>query len=184
MKRLRVSAAVIATGAMIAAGLAVGAPASAIEIGAGGAAPESTGTSQLSSISPEQLDQAIREATALGYVSETVTDGSGKRTTTIDLGDGVGFDIVQERSAERLGAGSNRYGAYVSFNKTDQGAIISGAGWALGVGLCAISAGTFCVVAGAILAAATFAVGTNGIRCGNRSLRVYPFNASRGPRCA
>ncbi|WP_181421699.1 MULTISPECIES: hypothetical protein [unclassified Curtobacterium] len=29
----------------------------------------------------------------------------------------------------------------------------------------------------------TFAVATNGVRRGSKSLRVYPFNGSRAPRC-
>ena len=110
-------------------------------------------------------------------------DPDGTRTTTIELNDGLSFDVVQPDAQTRLGAGSDGYGPYVSFNATDQSAIISGAGWALGAGVCAISAGTFCVVAGAIVAAATWAVTTNGIRCGSKSLRVYPFNGSRSPRC-
>ncbi|ROQ41479.1 hypothetical protein EDF46_0859 [Frondihabitans sp. PhB188] len=54
----------------------------------------------------------------------------------------------------------------------------------LGAGLCVVSAGIFCVVAGAIITAATVAITGNGaIRCGTKSLRVYPF-ASHKPRCA
>lgn len=187
MSRTRAASAVLATGALVVAGLAVGSPASATTAGAEAApttAQPTTQATDLTSITPQQLDEALAEATALGYVAGRRTDASGTRTTTIDLGHDVRFDVVQEPAGARLGAGSDKYGAYVSFNATDQAAIINGAGWALGAGLCAVSAGTFCVVAGAILAAATFAVSTNGIRCGSKSLRVYPFNGSRSPRCA
>jgi hypothetical protein len=187
MSRSRAAGAVLATGALVVAGLGVGSPASATTIGPGAApttAQLTTQATDLSSITPQQLDEALTQATALRYVARQRTDASGTRTTTIDLGHEVRFDVVQESSGARLGAGSDKYGAYVSFNATDQSAIINGAGWALGAGLCAISAGTFCVVAGAILAAATFAVSTNGVRCGSKSLRVYPFNSSRSPRCA
>lgn len=135
------------------------------------------------SITSDQLSTAIDEARAAGYVDSERVDRDGTRTTTIELNDGLSFDVVQPDGQTRLGAGSDGYGPYVSFNATDQSAIISGAGWALGAGVCAISAGTFCVVAGAIVAAATWAVTTNGIRCGSKSLRVYPFNGSRSPRC-
>lgn len=133
-------------------------------------------------VTPAQLATAIAEARTAGYVDAERIAPDGTRTTTIDL-DGVTFDVVQPDTRSRLGAGSDGYGVYVSFNATDQSAIISGAGWALGAGVCAISAGTFCVVAGAIVAAATWAVTTNGIRCGSKTLRVYPFNGARSPRC-
>lgn len=134
-------------------------------------------------ITPDQLAAAIEEARSAGYVNGERVAHDGTRTTTIELDDGLSFDVVQPGARSRLGAGSDGYGLYVSFNATDQSAIISGAGWALGAGVCAISAGTFCVVAGAVIAAATWAVTTNGIRCGSKSLRVYPFNGSRNPRC-
>ncbi|MBO9039368.1 MULTISPECIES: hypothetical protein [Curtobacterium] len=150
-------------------------------------APSSTAgpstTQPLTDVTPEQLDVAVAEARAGGYVIDERIERDGARMTTIELGDGFSFDIVQGDPRARLGAGSDKYGTYVSFNATDQSAIISGAGWALGAGVCAISAGTFCVVAGAIIAAATWAVTTNGIRCGSKSLRVYPFNGARNPRC-
>ena len=149
-----------------------------------GTSVEASGSPVMQQITPEQLAEAIAEADRDGYVTADRVDLRATRTTTIDIGDGFTFDIVQSESSSRLGAGSDKYGAYVSFNSTDQNAIISGAAWGLGVGLCAISAGTFCVVAGAILTAATIAVTSNGIRCGSKSLRVYPFNGSRSPRCA
>ncbi|MEJ8284938.1 hypothetical protein [Curtobacterium citreum] len=146
--------------------------------------PTATAMSQpLANITSEQLDVAVAEARAGGYVTDERVGSDGERTTTVELGDGFSFDLVQSDPRARLGAGSDKYGTYVSFNATDQSAIISGAGWALGAAVCAISAGTFCVVAGAIIAAATWAVTTNGIRCGSKSLRVYPFNGSRNPRC-
>lgn len=74
----------------------------------------------------------------------------------------------------------------MAFNSTDQNMIISGAAFGLGAGLCAISAGTFCVVAGAILTAAAVAITSNGgVRCsGGEALRVYPFAGGKvKPRC-
>jgi hypothetical protein len=149
-----------------------------------GTSVEASGSAAIQQITPKQLAEAIAEADRAGYVTADRVDLRGTRTTTIDIGEGFTFDIVQSDGSSRLGAGSDQYGAYVSFNSTDQNAIISGAAWGLGIGLCAISAGTFCVVAGAILTAATIAVTSNGIRCGSKSLRVYPFNGSRAPRCA
>lgn len=149
-----------------------------------GTSVEASGSPVIEQITPEQLAEAIAEADRAGYVSADRVDLRGTRTTTINIGEGFTFDIVQSGVSSKLGAGSDQYGAYVSFNSTDQNAIISGAAWGLGIGLCAISGGTFCVVAGAILTAATIAVTSNGIRCGSKALRVYPFNGSRSPRCA
>lgn len=135
-------------------------------------------------ISEVDLHTAIDEARDSGFVVGSSAGQDGSMTTTIDLGRGFTFDLVEPSMQRgRLGAGSDAYGAYVSFNSTDQAAIINGAGWGLGATVCLISGGTFCVVAGAIIAAATFAVSTNGLRCGSKSLRVYPFSG-RDPRCA
>jgi len=169
--------------AIIASSVLVAPSAQAVDRSAPSSAAGQSTTQPQTDVTPEQLDVAVAEARASGYVIDERIGRDGARTTTIELGDGFSFDIVQGDPRARLGAGSDKYGTYVSFNATDQSAIISGAGWALGAGVCAISAGTFCVVAGAIIAAATWAVTTNGIRCGSKSLRVYPFNGSRNPRC-
>jgi hypothetical protein len=174
------------TGALVLSSLLMAPAANASETvtRSAGTSVEASGSPVMQQIAPEQLAEAIAEADRAGYVTADRVDLRGTRTTTIDIGDGFTFDIVQSESSSRLGAGSDQYGAYVSFNSTDQNVIISGAGWGLGLGLCAISAGTFCVVAGAILTAATLAVTINGVRCGSKSLRVYPFNGAREPRCA
>ncbi|GAA4679455.1 hypothetical protein [Frondihabitans cladoniiphilus] len=135
-------------------------------------------------ITDRQVHDAIVEARDLGYVvSETTTSG-GVPTATIDLGEGFTFDLTDTSGPSGyLSAGSDGYGKYVAFNSFDQGAIISGSGWALSAGLCALSAGTFCVVVGALMTAATYAVSVNGLRCGNKAMRVYPFSG-HAPRCA
>ncbi len=136
-------------------------------------------------VSSEQLALAIAEARADGLVVADSRGADGSRTTTVDLGDGFTFDLVTERSGERIGAGKDSKGTYVSFNATDQNMIISGAAFGLGAAVCAVSGGTFCVVVGAILTAATVAItGSGAIRCGTKQLRVYPFAGGKvKPRC-
>ncbi|WP_242089025.1 hypothetical protein [Curtobacterium sp. DN_7.5] len=137
-------------------------------------------------ISPEQLAAALGEARADGLVVANSERADGSTVTRIDLGDGFTFDLVTERSRERIGAGTDSKGTYVSFNATDQNMIISGAAFALGAAVCAVSGGTFCVVVGAILTAATVAItGSGAIRCGTKQLRVYPFAGGKvKPWCA
>lgn len=141
----------------------------------------------LQEFTPEQISQAIDEAKASGYVEKETSNTDGSVTITLDLGHGFKFDLVQGAPSARLGAGKDGKGTYVSFNGTDQNMIISGATYAIGVALCAVSAGTFCIVAGAIITAATVAITSNGgVRCsGGKSLRVYPFAGGKvKPRCA
>ncbi|MCS5518185.1 hypothetical protein [Curtobacterium flaccumfaciens] len=115
-----------------------------------------------------------------------MTAPNGAVTTTIDLGDGFVFDLIQPTEDQRIGVGTDTRGIYVSFNATDQNMIISGAAFGLGAGLCAAGGPAFCVITGAIITMATVAVtGSGAIRCGTRALRVYPFAGGRvKPRCA
>jgi hypothetical protein len=142
-------------------------------------------TKPLDTITPAQLDHAIEEAGEAGYVKKQTENADGSRTTTLDVGQGFVFDVIQEGTPQaRLGAGTDSYGAYVSFNSTDQNMIISGATFGIAAGLCVVSAGVFCVVAGAILTVATVALTQNGgVRCGTKAMRVYPFSGHE-PRCA
>jgi hypothetical protein len=170
------------TSALVVGGTFVGPTAKAVE------APRQTSvttTSGLSEIESAQLDQAIDEARAGGYVTKETVDADGAVVTTLDLGDGLTFDLVATSHRQRIGAGSDSKGVYVSFNATDQNMIISGSAFALGAAVCAVSGGTFCVVVGAILTAATVAItGSGAIRCGTKHLRVYPFAGGRvKPRC-
>jgi len=142
-------------------------------------------TEDLSGISAAQLESALTEARAGGYVTGETTSVDGTTTATLDLGDGLAFDVVTRPTQQRIGAGSDAKGTFVSFNATDQNLILSGSAFALGAAVCAVSAGTFCVVVGAILTAATVAItGSGAIRCGTKHLRVYPFAGGRvKPRC-
>lgn len=172
----------LASGALVTGTLASARAADAAETG-----PVTTETPELTArldgITPAQLDRAIDEADALGYVTEQAGNADGSRTTTVDLGQGFVFDVTQTDPQLKIGANTDSYGAYVSFNATDQNLIISGATFGIGAGLCVVSAGVFCVVAGAILTVATVALTQNGgVRCGSKALRVYPFSG-RKPRC-
>lgn len=145
-----------------------------------------TDSDVLQQFSSAQLSSAVDEATAGGYVTKQTTGADGSVTSTLDLGQGFVIDVVQSAPASRLSAGTDGKGTYVAFNSTDQNVIISGAGFGIAAGLCALSAGTFCVVAGAIITAATIAIAANGgVRCsGGKALRVYPFAGGKvKPRC-
>jgi hypothetical protein len=147
---------------------------------------DASSTAAIQEFTPEQIRQAIIEARTDGYVTNETTAADGTRTTTLDLGDGFTFDLVDAPDKQRIGAGSDSRGVYVSFNATDQNMIISSAAFVLGAAICAVSGGTFCVVAGAILTVATVAItGSGAIRCGTKQLRVYPFAGGKvKPRCA
>jgi spermidine/putrescine-binding protein len=131
-----------------------------------------------------QLSQAIREARTLDRVTSEYTNDDGDRIVTLDLGQGFEVDVVEPpKNSINIGVGSDAYGKWVSFNSFDQNVIYTGAGLGLTAGLCAISAGTFCFVASAIVAAAGLAVSTNAGPCkSNKVMRVYPFSGHK-PRC-
>lgn len=136
--------------------------------------------------SAAQINEAIEEAKLGGYVDEQTVDADGNVRTTLDLGGGFVFDLVQAAPESRLSAGTDSKGTYVAFNSTDQNLIISGATYGIGAALCVVSGGTFCIIAGAVLTAATVAITSNGgVRCsGGKSLRVYPFAGGKvKPRC-
>ena len=183
MSQMRNAVAGIAlTSALVAGGMFVAPAANAAEV------PGLTKASMVdesATIDSASLNRAIREARAGGYVKQESTAAGGIRTTTLDLGEGLAFDLVSEPAQQRIGAGSDAKGVFVSFNATDQNMIISGTAFALGAAICAVSGGTFCVVVGAILTAATVAItGSGAIRCGTKQLRVYPFAGGKvKPRC-
>lgn len=187
MSRYRASLATVAVSTvLVAGGLLVPPAANAAQTAASSVQSEIASADALQQFTPTQISDAIEEARAGGYVVEQTTDGDGSVRTTLDLGEGLTFDLVQPAPTSRLSAGTDSKGADVAFNSTDQNMIISGAAFGLGAGLCAISAGTFCVVAGAILTAAAVAITSNGgVRCsGGEALRVYPFAGGKvKPRC-
>jgi hypothetical protein len=185
MRFRSVAMSVVMTWAVV-GGLLVGTAANASE---GAQQPAQDGTARsigdLPGITAAQLDSALAEARSGGFARTETTSADGTTTTTLDLGEGLAFDVVTPPRQERIGAGSDAKGAFVSFNATDQNMILSGSAFALGAAVCAVSAGTSCVVVGAILTAATVAItGSGAIRCGTRHLRVYPFAGGRvKPRC-
>lgn len=61
----------------------------------------------LQQFTPTQISDAIEEARAGGYVVEQTTDGDGSVRTTLDLGEGLTFDLVQPAPPSRLSAGTD-----------------------------------------------------------------------------
>jgi len=130
------------------------------------------------------IDRAIAEARSVGAVKEEIAAPDGSRTVVIEGSDGIQLELYQAGAHQRLSAGSDSYGGvYVGFNAFDQNLIISGAAAGLTAGICLLGPAV-CAVGTVAITIATVAVTTNGgVRCGTKSLRVYPFS-NRGPRCA
>lgn len=187
MQKFRMSlAGITVSTALVAGSLLIAPSANAAELPASSVSQSgSARTDALRELTQDQVRQAILEARAGGYVASQTTAADGTETTTLDLGEGLTFDLVSAPTKQRIGAGSDSKGTFVSFNATDQNMIISGAAFALGAAVCAVSGGTFCIVVGAILTAATVAItGSGAIRCGTKQLRVYPFAGGKvKPRC-
>ncbi|GGL02692.1 hypothetical protein JOE58_003017 [Curtobacterium luteum] len=135
-------------------------------------------------ITLELINQAIADARAAGAVTGEKVQSDGTRTVTIDAGNGFTLDLNETNPQQRLSAGSDSYGGvYVGFNSFDQNLIISGAAAGLTAGICVLGPAV-CAVATIAITIATVAVSTSGgVRCGTKSLRVYPVS-NKNPRCA
>ena len=135
-------------------------------------------------ITPEMVDEAIAEACAAGAVTKETVHADGSRGVTIDGGNGFTMELNETNPNARLSAGSDSYGGvYVGFNAFDQNLIISGAAAGLTAGICVLGP-VVCAVATVAITIATVAVTTSGgVRCGTKSLRVYPVT-NKKPRCA
>lgn len=73
-----------------------------------------------------------------------------------------------------LGAGGGVSSPYISFNRTDQLALIGGGGAALGGTICIVGTPVACVVAGTIIAVATtYAIAYGRCSTAYPNLRVY-----------
>jgi hypothetical protein len=159
MRTLKIAATAVALASLLAAAGIVASPAAHADAVPAIATTSESAPMPVSDISDQQLAEAVQEARALGYVRSEILDRDGSLRTTIDLSDGFTFEVIRKTEpTPRLGAGKDSIGSYVSFNATDQNAIISGAAFGLGAALCVISAGTFCLVAGVIITAATVAM--------------------------
>ncbi|PZE94763.1 hypothetical protein DEI95_04895 [Curtobacterium sp. MCBD17_008] len=168
------------TGALVAAGLVVG-PAAEAEV-----APMQPIVSA-SEGDPAVTDAVIREALAearrAGAVVEERAGADGTEVVVIEGEDGAVLELGVPDSGSRLAAGPDKYGMYVAFNAFDQNLIISGAMTAIAASMCALGPAV-CAVANVAAVLASSAIGSGGgIRCGTKSLRVYPVS-HRAPRCA
>jgi hypothetical protein len=132
----------------------------------------------------DTIRQAIAEAQAAGAVQEEKVNADGSAVVLIRGERGVTLELSNVKSSSRLGTGSDSYGGmYVAFNAFDQNLIISGAMTAIAAGMCALGPAV-CVVANVAAVLASTAIGNGGgVRCGTKSLRVYP-TSNRAPRCA
>ncbi|MFD2027637.1 hypothetical protein [Promicromonospora aerolata] len=113
--------------------------------------------------------------------TEEVIDGVRVVTFTIDDSSLTLADVNESEYSTQISVGMGFYGPYVQFNQTDQRALIAGGTAAIVIGICAISAGTACGVAGVIVSAATVYLTENGTCSNGRHLRVY-LASGRIPR--
>lgn len=171
------------TGALVAGGLIMAPAANATE--APRVAQDVIDVSETHpEITPEMVNQAIAEARSAGAVSGEKVQADGTRTVTITGGNGFTLELNETDPKQRLSAGSDSYGGvYVGFNAFDQNLILSGAAAGLTAGICVLGP-VVCAVATVAITIATIAVSTSGgVRCGTKSLRVYPVS-NKNPRCA
>lgn len=135
-------------------------------------------------ITPATFRRAVAEARAAGAVEAERVTPDGTRTVVIRGTQGARLVLSDPGRDARLGAGSDSYGGvYVAFNAFDQNLIISGAMSAIAAGMCALGPAICAVANVAAVLASSAITSSGGVRCGTKSLRVYPVS-HRAPRCA
>jgi hypothetical protein len=176
----RVSAGIALTGALIAGGLVVGPAADAEAVPARSVVHASEGRPE---VTTAVIREAVAEARRAGAVIEQRAGADGTEVVVIEGENGAVLELGVPDSGSRLVAGSDRYSMYVAFNAFDQNLIISGAMTAIAAGMCTLGPAV-CAVANVAALLASNAIGSGGgIRCGTKSLRVYPVSR-KAPRCA
>lgn len=135
-------------------------------------------------ITQDTIRRAIAEARSAGAIKEEKVNADGTKSVVIEGADGVTLELSAANPYARLATGSDSYGGmYVAFNSFDQNLVISGAMTAIAAGMCALGPAV-CAVANVAAVLASTAIGSSGgVRCGTKSLRVYPIS-HKTPRCA
>jgi len=105
--------------------------------------------------------------------TEDVVDGVRLVTFVIDGSALTLADLDEREYSTQISVGLDGRGPWVQFNPTDQRAIISGGTTAIVLGICALTAGTACAVASALVAAAAVYLSEYGTCSNNRHFRVY-----------
>ena len=172
MNRSLIAKSVFAT-VIIAALFGASIPASASEVA------ESAPTAAPSDVSgavPELDDATISAAFADLQASDaprTETQSSGKTLVTFTLPTGSTLTFERNAIQPMLGGGYGQWGLYVDFNRTDQSVLLAGGGAALAAALCFIPGVgiPLCIVAAAVVGAATTALAAQGLCRG--TMRVW-----------
>lgn len=131
----------------------------------------------------ETVRRAVEEARSAGAITDERTEADGSKTVVIEGDDGATLELNTGGTSARLGAGTDKYGMFVAFNAFDQNLIISGALTAIASAMCALGPAVCAVAQVAALLASNAISNGGGVRCGTKSLRVYPIS-HRAPRCA
>jgi hypothetical protein len=128
---------------------------------------------------PDSLNELVRELDA-SHLRASVAAESGIVVRKYRLGIGVTLtvpDVLGSRghmplSSSLIGAGyDDGRGVYISFNKTDQTALASGAGAALGGAIC-FAGPVACGIAATVIAVALVYINDQGLCPGDRELRI------------
>ncbi|MFJ3384609.1 MULTISPECIES: hypothetical protein [unclassified Curtobacterium] len=137
-----------------------------------------------SRITPDTMRRAVSEARAAGAIRDERINADGALSVVVEGTNGATLELSALGQDARLGTGSDSYGGmYVAFNAFDQNLVISGAMTAIAAGMCALGPAVCAVATVAGLLASTAIGNAGGVRCGTKSLRVYPIS-HKTPRCA
>ncbi|MGW8568500.1 hypothetical protein [Isoptericola sp. NPDC055881] len=124
--------------------------------------------------------QLVEDLTSSGFDHESVVE-DGEVVTTYHVAQGVEIATTQPLVAPRISGGKDRHGVYVNLSPVEQDLILSGGGFALGVGICAIPVVGWglCTSVGAVITVATVFL-SNHKRCSGSTpkARIYPFNSA------
>ncbi|MDN5558709.1 MAG: hypothetical protein L0G23_04645 [Ruaniaceae bacterium] len=130
----------------------------------------------------EKLEAALIAELEASDLERTTTVVKGEIVTTYHIPDAFDISITKPAITPMVWGGKDSYGIYVTLSLFDQNLIVAGHGFVLAAAICAIPAvGTaLCLVAGAIITAATVYISTYNVCKAPRStLKIYPFNSKK-----
>jgi hypothetical protein len=143
-----------------------------------GSVPQTTNGSMLT----VDEERAMAKELEASGVELAISRINGTLIRTFAIGEGISISVPSALPADRDGGvASSLIGAgyeggrrvFVSFNRTDQEALATGGGTALGAAICVVGSPVACGIAGTIIAVALVYLNNNGICGGGRELRIY-----------
>ena len=139
-----------------------------------------------SELTPEQLREAYSELNDSDLPRRPITeDGHRMVAFTLSSGGELALPAFDSPQPYVSGGRNGLSGFWLKFTPREQDLIISGGGFALGAGICAIPAvgQAACIVVGAIITAASWAISSYG-KCESRLHIDFGWDGKRrGVRC-